>query len=155
MKKTWHGVIISTLICVGLISINSAKAETQRSLLVVSSVDSSITTISPNEVRKLFLGVPVMKGKIQLRPLRNASDPSLEEVFLQKVVFMSKRSYERRLLSSVFRHGGQRPEVYSNLAELVNKLNRSPESLSYMWSDQIENHEGIISKGVLWTGQID
>ena len=70
-------------------------------------------------------------------------------------MFMSERSYERRLLSSVFRHGGKRTATYSDVTNLIHELNSSPDTISYMWSDQIEQYEGIKSIGVLWSGQID
>jgi len=147
--------MIPVLMCLCLISLDSAMAATQRSLVVVCSVESPLTSISNTEVRKLFLGVPVIKGNTRLNPLRNVSDKDIEEVFLQKVIFMSKRDYERRLLSTVFRRGGERPVTYSDTGELIGQLKSSPDSLSYMWSDQIEQLEELRSIGVLWTDQTD
>ncbi|MCL5669464.1 MAG: hypothetical protein M1392_05745 [Gammaproteobacteria bacterium] len=45
---------------------------------------------------------------VQLVPLLNTGDPMLYEVFLQKVIFLSARNYERQVLSRVFRMGGRR-----------------------------------------------
>ena len=124
-------------------------------MVIINSVDSPVTSISINEFRKLFLGATVVKENIKLKPIQNTTDPELEKIFLQKVVFMSKRNYERRLLSSVFRHGGERPTAYSDISELISELSKSTNALSYAWSDQIQNNDRVKSIGVLWSGQID
>ena len=74
----------------------------------------------------------------------------MTEVFLQKIIFMSKRDYERQLVSRVFRTGGQRPAAYDNADELVEKLLGTPGSVSFMWATQLEQHEDLKSLGILW-----
>lgn len=154
MKLTWK-LPLFVLIFLGITGVPLADTENQRSLLVVTSIDSSLTSISPKEVRKLFLGVPVSIEGIRLQPLRNITDREIQEVFLQKVMFMSERNYERRLLSFVFRHGGERPETFPTLPELVHALRKSSDTISYMWSDELANYKDLKSVGVLWNGQIN
>ena len=154
MKKTGISLILIS-ICLNLFSIQPLKADTQRELVIINSVDSPVTSISLNEFRKLFLGATVVKEHIRLKPIQNISDPEIEKIFLQKVVFMSKRNYERRILSSVFRHGGERPSVYSDMSELISELSKSTNVLSYAWSDQVQNNDQIKAIGILWSGQID
>jgi hypothetical protein len=81
----------------------------------------------------------------------NASDPRATEVFLQQIIFMSKRQYERQLLSRVFRLGDQRPPEYEDIDMLARALLDTPDSLSYMWSDQLEHKTGLKALSVLWT----
>jgi len=138
------------LVCSCWFSINVAAPSTPPRLVLVCSVKSPLTSLSHTEVRKLFLGVPVEKHGVQLIPLRNTSDTSLTEVFLQKVIFMSKRKYEHQLVTRVFRYGGVRPKVYKKLAEIVDELQQSPEAVTYMWSNQLVQADGIKSIGVLW-----
>jgi len=139
------------LMCLCLVCTSSTAETTQRSLLLVCSANSTIQSLSRAEVRKLFLGVPMTKDQVRLRPLLNTSDRLATDVFLQQIVFMSKREYERQLLSRVFRLGDQRPPEYENIDALVKALLDTPGSVSYMWSEQLGHRSGLESLGVLWT----
>ncbi len=154
MKKKWLRPVILFL-CLFFVGIQLPLAGTERQLVIVNSIDSPVTSISFNEFRKLFLGVPIIKKNLKLKPLLNYSDSELENIFLQKIVFMSKRNYERRLLSRVFRQGGERPTEYDNFYELISALNKTDNALSYVWSDQIRENDHIKIIGVLWSGQTD
>jgi len=147
--------IVSLIVCFSMISTNGLAEPSKHTLILVSSQDLSITTLSPLDIRKLFLGVPVIRNGLILKPLRNATDPLLTEVFLQKVIFMSERSYDRELLSRVYRLGGKRPKVYSENTELVNELRDIAGTLTYMWSDDVEDTVGLKSLGVIWAGSIN
>jgi len=138
-------------LCLTLICSSNNAQTTQRSLLLVSSENAELESLSHADVRKLFLGVPMTNDQVRLKPLLNASDPLITEVFLQQIVFMSKRQYERQLLSRVFRLGDQRPPEYENIEMLAKALLDTPGSLSYMWSEQLEHQTGLKSLGVLWT----
>ncbi len=149
LKKAQMMVALACCCCFSI----DAVAQTNPSrVLLVCGIESEIPPLSHTEVRKLFLGLPIDKKGQRLKPLRNASDPLLTEVFLQKVIFMSKRKYEGQLVARVFRLGGVRPKVYKNLDELVDVLQQSPATVSYMWSDQLEQTTNLKSIGVLWEG---
>ena len=145
-----HRKIIAFMICLSLISIYGATQTKGRSLLLVCSSDSTLSSLSNSDVRKVFLGIPTKIDGVWLKPLLNASDSLLTEVFLQKIIFMSNPDYERQLISRVFRSGGTRPPEYENILELVNELRRLPGSVSFMWSDQVENNFGLKTLSVLW-----
>jgi len=147
MKK---GKLKAILLCLCLIYTSSAAQTTQRSLLLVCSDNSGLESLSHAEVRKLFLGVPMFEDQLRLKPLLNTSDAFATDVFLQQIIFMSKREYERQLVSRVFRLGDQRPAEYEDLDTLVNALLNTPGSLSYMWSEQLEHQTGLKSLGELW-----
>jgi len=138
-------------LCLSLICISSTAQTTQRSLLLVCSDNVKLESLSHADVRRLFLGVPMFIDKLRLRPMLNASDPLATDVFLQQIIFMSKRQYERQLLSRVFRLGDQRPPEYEDIDMLAKALLDTPGSLSYMWSDQLEHKTGLMSLSVLWT----
>jgi len=138
-------------LCLSLICISSTAQTTQRSLLLVCSENAKLESLSHADVRKLFLGVPLTIDRARLKPILNASDPLATSVFLQQVIFMSKRQYERHLVSRVFRLGDQRPPEHENIDMLVKALLDTPGSLSYMWSEQFEHQTGLKSLGVLWT----
>ena len=142
----------SLIFLLSLICINGfATGHQKHSIVLVSNQNLDVDELSPMEVRKLFLGVPVIVDGQPLNPLRNSTDPLLTEIFLQKIVFMSERSYERALLSRIYRLGGKRPEIYTDKPELVKQLRSSPGSLTYMWA---EDATGLKSLGVIWSGSI-
>jgi len=145
-----YASLITLLGCLCLICTGIAAQPSQRSLLLVCSADANLESLSHAEVRKIFLGVPVTKGQVRLRPLLNSTDPLATDVFLQQVVFMSRREYERQLLSRVFRLGDPRPPEYDEIDSLVEDLLDTPGSLSFMWSEQLESHAGLKSLGILW-----
>jgi len=127
-----------------------AAQTTPRQLVLVSSSESAVTGLSNKETRKVFLAVPTVVDGVRLKPLLNESDPLVSEVFLQKVIFMSKSKYERQLVSRVFRVGGSRPPVFKDIAKLLAELRASPDRITYMWSDQFTPTDGVKSIGVLW-----
>ena len=143
--------LLLAFLCFCLLT-GKAAAETPRQLVVVSSVDSPIQKITKEETRRAFMAIPTVISGIRLKPLRNESDPQLREVFLQKVIFMSKSKYEKRLVSQIFRSGGNRPSVFEDTAELIAELARSPEAITYMWSNQISESDRVRIIGVLWKG---
>ena len=149
MKKKTQARILFLFIFLFQLNINST-ATTPRRLLLVCDTNSNLSYLSPTEIRKLFLNVPVIKNGVQLKPLRNVSDPLISDIFLQKVIFMSKRSYERKLLSRIFRYGGKNIPIYSEIHKLKAKLHLTPEAVTYMWSDQVEQDNSLKSLGVLW-----
>jgi len=89
-------------------------------------------------------------GDINLRPLLNDSDPRLTQVFLQKVIFMSRKRYERQLAAQIFRQGGRQPPAIDNNEDIVRALLASPAMITFMWSDEFEGVSGLKSLGVLW-----
>ncbi|RMD80179.1 MAG: hypothetical protein D6809_01850 [Gammaproteobacteria bacterium] len=107
--------------------------------------------LTPQEVRLLFLGATVIKAGRRLKPLLNTSDPFLEEVFLQKVLFMSKAHYQRRLVALTFRLGRPRPPAFADELRLAGVLRARPEAVSYMWASHARRL-GLRVVEELWSG---
>jgi len=129
--------------------IKPAIAE-QSQLVLVASVESTAQLFTPAQLRKLFLGLSSGDRDSGIHPLRNLSDERLYHVFLQKVVFMSARNYERHLLVRVINMGGKRPPSYTSHANLVRQLNADPSSVSYMWAKTANSTQGIKVLQKLW-----
>lgn len=104
-------------------------------LVLVTNAQSPITTLTSVEARRLYLGVPVQVNGRTVIPLRNTSEARLQEVFMQRVMYMATETYERQILNRVFRTGGQRPPMYTELRELVEALKSNPLAISYMWHE--------------------
>ena len=149
MGKRWIKISV-LLACVCLLAGSGGGQESERHLVLVCSTEANIPLLSHHEVREVFLGVPTVKNGVRLKPLRNASDPLLAEVVLQKVIFMSKRNYKRQLASRVFRLGGARPPEFTDQEELTDALRASPAALTFMWSNQVTSADGIKLCGLSW-----
>jgi hypothetical protein len=130
-------------------------AITKHTLVLATSADSTVPSLTVQEARKLFLGVPIEKDGVHPVPLLNVSDPLQYEVFLQKIAFMSASAYEAQTISVVFRLGGKRPESYSDLKNLVDALQKHPGAVTFLWEDEVRANQGIKSVNVLWQGSLD
>jgi hypothetical protein len=121
----------STVICLlWALSLVAPAAEPQ--LVVVTSASSKLGALTAVEVRRLYLGIPLVIDGHEITPYRNTAEPAIQEVFLQHVVFMSSQAYERHMAARVFRTGGTRIREYANLNRLMEALNNEPWSVTYM-----------------------
>lgn len=154
MLNYWKTIVVLILILCLPLPVR-ASDNGARSLHFVCSVDSSLASLSHADARKLFMGTPMFSNSTRILPVLNTSDPLVTEVFLQKIIFMSKRDYERQLVSRVYRLGGVRPSEISVLADLILALQTNAGAVSYMWSDQISSHDGIKSLGMIWSNSTD
>lgn len=145
---------IFALALLAQVALGLVPARAER-LVLVSSTATPVTLLTPAEARKVFLGRPLVKDGVRLEALRNTSDALLQEVFLQKVVFMSERAYERQLLSTVFREGGERPVDYANPQQLLTALQNRSGALTYMWEPEARTTSGIKIVGELWEGTLE
>ena len=145
-------LLAALLVVVNLCGVTRAAPE--RVLVLVASSSSAIAALPQPEIRRLYLGAPVIRNGEALEPLRNLSDQSLQEVFLQRVVFMSERAYEHQILSKVFRVGGKRPATYYANEDLVEALSSSPNAVSYMWLDAAQTDWRVKVVTELWRGSV-
>ena len=113
-------------------------------------VDSPVTDLDSVSVRKLFLGLPVLVNGTPLHPLRNRSDPLLDEIFLQQVVAMSQSSYDRQMLIGVNRQLSLRPTEYKQVADVIAALSADPYAVSFMWNKDVAHNPGLRVIRVLW-----
>ncbi len=124
-------------------------------LVLAAGANSNVPPMTVQEARKLFLGIPVERNGVTVTPILNTSDPLLYEVFLQKVTYMSSPAYETQLVSTVFRMGGKRPRNFADAKTLVDALRKDPNSVTYLWQDQIQTLPGVKAVSVLWTGSTE
>jgi len=128
----------------------SGQTPAGRQMLLVTGAASPVAEVSGEELRRAFLAMPVTVNGVRLRPVMNESDNRLTEVFLQKVMFMSHKRWERQVLSRIFRQGGQRPRAFEKIDELADVLRAEPAAVSFMWAEQFEKQEGLRSLSILW-----
>ncbi len=134
---------------------NGAQAEIQRLLLVTATPELEGLQLSRKDISRLYLSRPIYHNTgMRLIPLINLSDPLAHEVFLQKIMLMSARSYDRLLLSRVFRQGGRRPERFHSLLHLIETLQRHPGSITYMWQHEARQYPRLMTLMELWQGNV-
>jgi hypothetical protein len=140
---------LALLAAVLLLGAAPATAADQSMVLIVS-VNSPVTHLDAIEVRKVFLGLSVMRNDLPLRALENRSDEKLHQAFLQNVVAMPESVYERRLLSIMLQQGGRRPQAFLTTPELLAAIAADPSAVSVAWASDVAQDRRIRVLRVLW-----
>lgn len=138
------------LAAVALPALLRAQSGANASLAMVAASTSAIAQLTPAEVRKLYLGVPLQIAGAEVVPMLNVSDPTVKELFLQKVLFTSAQVYERQLLGKQFRNGAKTAQ-FTDQAALVAALINDPMAVSFMDVNVAKATRGIKIIGDLWT----
>lgn len=136
-----------------LLSLAPLTAAGAESVVLVTSVNSPIEQLDMLEIRKVYLGLNVTVGRTSIRGIRLLGDDRLNEIFLQTVVAMSERSYERRLLSLTLKYGRPRPEEVTSVERVVELLNRQPSGIAYLWRSDAQVEPTVRVLKVLWQEQ--
>jgi len=147
-------VAIIMILVLPLLGQAAAALSADRHMVLVAAEGFPVENLPLRELRKAYLGLPVEHESMAVEPLRNLSDPLLYDVFLQKVVFMSRRSYERELLSRVFRLGGTRPVELSAIEQVVAALHAHPGAVTFMWEDTASGLDNVRVVQTLWQGSL-
>ncbi len=125
-------------------------AQESERVVLISASEKPLTMFSRKELQLLFLGYPVKKdGKI-IKPLINKTEEGMYLGFLQKIMFMSKTNYERKLVARVFRHGGVRPEQCETRHVLFQKLKAKPGYVTFVASTAVADRDDIQVVQRLW-----
>jgi hypothetical protein len=134
-----------------LLAVAMPSAAADREVVLVVSADSPVTGLEAIEIRKLFLGLPVLRENRPLHPVRNVSDEQLSQVFLQHVVAMSQSAYDRRILSQMLQQGRPRPIEVKTRDQVIAALGADPLAVSYMWRKDLPPVPRLRILRVLWT----
>ena len=105
-------------------------------MLVVAASSSPVDHMTRQELRRLYLGVPYQSRYGRLKPVLNEADPMLREVFLQKILFMSKNAYQRARANRLVKLREAGPAEFTDTNKLINALRSDPSLVSYLWSSQ-------------------
>jgi hypothetical protein len=139
------------ILAVVLLALAAAPAPAaQRVLVLIAASNSPADHLDPVEIRKLFLGVPVLRNSLPLRPVCNTSDGRIQEVFLQYVVAMSQSAYDRRILSLVNTQGRPRPLELRSREAVITTISADPQAVSYAWLSDVAGNPRIRVLRVLW-----
>ncbi len=145
-------LIMMRLTLAVLIFVLAAPAHAgERQVVLIVSAASSVTQLDPIEIRKLFLGLPVLRANRALVPVRNSGDHQLDQVFLQDVVAMSQSAYDRRILAQVLKRGHPRPIEVESRDKVLSALYADPYAVSYAWLQDVAANPRIRVLRVLWS----
>ena len=141
---------ISQLLILITLTFVAQKSLADVAVVLVTYKDSPIQSISSLDIRKVYLGISVTIDCSTIRALRRRDDERLNQIFLQTVLAMSERSYERRLVSLMLKFGTPRPAEVDGSDELLEALVTIPSSITYMWKSDAEADSRARIIGVLW-----
>lgn len=136
-----------------VVTVPASAADDRGRLVLVTAAGSQLAPLSNAQLQRLFLGLPVSAQGRAVHALRNRSERLLYEVFLQKVIYMSARTYERQLASRVLLGGGHRPAEFTDQASLIQALSQRPLSVTYMWEQTAAAQPQLEIVQYLWKGR--
>jgi hypothetical protein len=117
-------------------------------LVLVASASSPVDSLELSEIRRLYLGVPVAVAGQNIAPLRY-TERLAQEVFLQKVLFMSLQAYERQIVTRTFQSGRPKPDESTHASGVTESLLANPFTVSYLPEDVARKARGIKIIGIL------
>jgi len=133
----------------------SVNALEYREMVLVTATNSNIPALSKKELRRLYLGKKVKINGEFIQVINNLSDDLLHEVFMQKIMFMSSRTYHRQIVSKIMQRGGNQPSMYTRKNQLIGALKSNKLTISYMWLTTARQFPDVKITQTLWQGTID
>ncbi|MBL4743442.1 MAG: hypothetical protein JKX87_02215 [Cycloclasticus sp.] len=100
-------------------------------------------TLDIKAIRKLYLG---FKSAAQQKPVEvvvNVSDEQLYQSFLQRVMYMSAKKFQRISVAKFFRHGGKLIQNIDNTNELAEKLSSNSNVVSFIWAKDLKRYKHL------------
>ncbi|VAW60104.1 hypothetical protein MNBD_GAMMA08-1914 [hydrothermal vent metagenome] len=132
--------VIQAITLILLLSGNNAMADEEKMrLLLITKSEYKPLPLNRNELRRLFLGMPVYREGKKLSPLINKSEGFCYQVFLQSIIGMSEKRYERALLSGFYRQGIASPIIYEDMNALLSELKKQESSITFLFDHSDAN----------------
>jgi hypothetical protein len=130
----------------------SGTAAAERTAVLITNEQCPVSDLSKLQIRKAYLGILVTAGDYEIRPLRLTADEDLNRVFLQNIVAMSEKSYQRRALSLAVKFGTPRPDEFSSLEQAVEAMRKTTCSVIFLWASTAAAIDESKVVTVLWRG---
>ena len=150
MERSAALIMLRKLFFVLLLALAMRVDAGPQTVVLVVRADSHISDLDPIEIRKLFLGLPVIVDGALLHPLRNSSDPLLGPIFFQQIVAMSQETYDRQILIGVNRQGWLRPRELTDRRRVLETLYSDPNAVSFVWLRDVAHDPKIRVIRVIW-----
>ena len=147
MHQASRNFLVTLALLCGVDSVVADEA-----LVLVTSAQSPIPELNSLDIRKLYLGFNVRdRSERQIIALTNASDDRVMTVFLQNVMAMTQRAYNRRLLTLAVQSGRPRPRSVQSLERLHQLLLTDRMMVTCMWKTDADKFADLKVLRVLWT----
>ncbi len=130
--------------------VTSVSWSADRSVVLAVASNSPVTTLDAHDVRLLFLGHTVRVDGRTLIPIRNLTERTIDDVFLQSVVAMSATRYDRYTLRLALQQGRPRPLEITSAMSLMRNLEANPLAVTYMWESDLRVNPRLRVLRVLW-----
>ncbi len=119
-------------------------------VVLVTNSSCPIDTVSSLELRKIYFGIKVKHDNAQIKGIHNLTNDQLDTIFLQTVVAMSSKSYQRRLLAQSLNIGRPRIAKFSDIETLLTELRKIPCNVTYMWENKANEFDDLKIIKWLW-----
>jgi|GEM_PF-633640 len=152
IRRRWRQLGATVLLAISALAGAAAPPNStsgDRVVLVVA-VANPVTSLDAIDLKRLFLGVPVVAAGRNLHALLNDSDVRLRMIFHQHVVGMSLPMYERRLLQLTLEQGRRMPAVFVDGAQLLTAVAGDPLAVSYAWASAVVGNSRLRVVRELW-----
>ena len=130
------------MLAVAGIALSKSYSEELKLVLVATS-DSPLNALEIQQARRIYLGGTLKVDDHQLQAIINFSDTELEQAFLQRVLFMSKELYQRRLTKLQFRSGSPVPPQINRSEDVLALLAEEKYRVSFVWESQAETEPSL------------
>ncbi len=130
------------------------NAVAEEGVVLVALESADLQRLNNKDLRRLFLGLPPQSGD-NVVAVRNQSDERLYQVFLQKVLFMSARTYDRLLATRAVHSGQKRLPFFERQESAVKALSDQHNAVTFMWERDVSAHPELKVIQALWQGNGD
>ncbi len=125
-----------TVLVLLLVSNFTSAFAAERRLLLITNAKYKPLSLTNTELRRLFLGIPVFRKGNRLIPFVNKSEDLCYQVFLQSIIGMSEKRYERTLVSGFYRQGVSSPNIYQDQTKLLSELKKEELGISFLFDTE-------------------
>jgi hypothetical protein len=127
-----------------------AAAPDNDAVVLVVAQHSPVQDLDAIDLKRLFLGIPVVSNGANLRGALNYSDARLRELFYEHVMGMTGDNYERRSLELTLEQGRRAPSIYEDEAALLALLMHDGQVVTFTWRSRVAGNPRLRIVRELW-----
>lgn len=127
-----------------------AAAPGDDAMVLVVAQRSPVQDLDAIDLKRLFLGIPVVSNGANLRGALNYSDARLRELFYEHVMGMTGGIYERRSLELTLEQGRRVPSMYQDEAALLALVTRDGQVVTFTWRSRVAGNPQLRIVRELW-----
>jgi hypothetical protein len=127
-----------------------AAAPGDDAMVLVVAQHSPAQDLDAIDLKRLFLGIPVVSNGINLRGALNYSDSRLRELFYEHVMGMTGAVYEHRSLELTLEQGRRVPSIYQDEDALLALVSRDGQLVTFTWRSRAAGNPQLRIVRELW-----